>query len=59
MRLISNYELQTHNEKELSAIFCRVSKNLVLTQKGSPERRNALASLENISRARRARMLAC
>jgi hypothetical protein len=27
--------------------------------RGSPERRNALASLENISRARVARMLAC
>lgn len=59
MRLISNYELQTRNEKELSAIFCRVSKGLVRTRRGSPERRNALASLENISRARCARMLAC
>ena len=58
MRLISNYELQTRNEKELSAIFCQVSKNLVRTKRGSPERRNALASLENISRARRMRMLA-
>jgi len=59
MHMISNYELQTRNEKELSAIFCAVSKGLVRTRKGSPERRNALASLENISRARRARMLGC
>jgi hypothetical protein len=38
MRLISNYELQTRNEKELSAIFSQVSKGLVRTRRGSPER---------------------
>jgi len=52
MRLISNLELQERGESELSALFCTVSKGLVRTKRGSPERRNALASLENISRAR-------
>ena len=52
MRLISNLELQQRSESELAALFCTVSKGLVRTKRGSPERRNALASLENISRAR-------
>jgi len=59
MKLISNHELQKHSESELSALFCTVSKGLVRTDRGSPERRNALASLENISRARVARRLTC
>jgi hypothetical protein len=56
MKLISNYELQKWSESELSALFCAVSKGLVRTKRGSPERRNALASLENISHARAVRM---
>jgi hypothetical protein len=56
MRLISNQELQKRNESELSALFCMVSRGLIRTEKGSAERRNALASLENISRARSVRM---
>jgi hypothetical protein len=56
MKLISNYELQKRTNSELSALFCAVSKGLVLTRRESPERRNALASLENISRARAVRM---
>ena len=59
MKLISNHELQKHSESELSALFCTVSKGLVHTKRESPERRNALASLENISRARVARMQVC
>ena len=59
MKLISNHELQKWSATELSGLFCTVSKGLVRTKRGSPERRNALASLENISRARAARMLAC
>jgi hypothetical protein len=58
MRLISNYELYRQSESELSALFCTVSKGLVRTKRGSPERRNALASLENISRARAVRLSA-
>jgi len=53
MRLICSYELAKRNEKELSALFCQVSKGLVCTKRGSPERRNALGTLENISRALR------
>lgn len=56
MRLMSSYELQRRTEKELSALFARVSKGLVQSPSGSPERRNALGTLENISRARRARL---
>jgi len=56
MKLISAFELHRRSENELSALFGHVSKGLVLTGRGTPERRNALASLENISRARRQRM---
>jgi hypothetical protein len=52
MRLISNYELHHRNESELSAMFRQVSQGLVRTNRGSSERRNALATLENISRVR-------
>lgn len=58
MKLISNHELQRWSESELSALFCKVSKELVRTKHGSTDRRNALASLENISRARALRMKA-
>jgi hypothetical protein len=59
MKLISSHELQKRSESELSALFCTVSKGLIRTKKGSPERRNALASLENINRARSLRMTEC
>lgn len=59
MKLICNHELQKRTANELSALFCTVSKGLVRTKRGSPERRNALASLENISRARAVRMRTC
>ena len=58
MKLILNHELQQRSESELAALFCAVSEALVRTGRGSPERRNALGSLENISRARVARMTA-
>ena len=59
MKLISNHELQRRSESELSALFRTVSEGLVRTRRGTPERRNALASLENIGRARAERMSAC
>jgi hypothetical protein len=59
MKLMLTHELQKRTESELSALFCTVSKGLVRTKRGSPERRNALASLENISRARAVRMQGC
>jgi hypothetical protein len=57
MKLISAYELHRRSQNELSVLFGQVSRGLVLTQAGTPERRNALASLENISRARRERLI--
>jgi hypothetical protein len=56
MKLISNHELQKRSDSELSALFRAVSQGLVCTSRGSPERRNALASLDNISRARAVRI---
>ena len=59
MKLISNHELLERSESELSALFRTVSEGLVRTRRGTPERRNALASLENIGRARAERMSTC
>ena len=59
MRLISAFELHRRSASELSDLFGHVSKGLAQTQRGTPERRNALASLGNIARARRARMAEC
>lgn len=58
MRLVLHSELTTLSEKELCAMFARVSANLARTQQGSPARRNALATLENINRAQAARWTA-
>lgn len=52
MRLICVHELHGRNLNELSQLFRQVSQGLPRTERGSPERRNALASLENISRER-------
>jgi hypothetical protein len=59
MKLISSHELVQRSESELLALFRAVSEGLVRTSRGSPERRNALASLENIGRARAERMSIC
>lgn len=56
MRLITSFELAAKSEKELSELFRKVSQKAVTTRRGTPERRNALGTLENISRARAARM---
>ena len=56
MKLISNFELAHRNTSELSALFRHVSQGLARTTRHSPERRNALATLENISRAQALRM---
>jgi hypothetical protein len=39
MRLISALELHQQSESELSALFRTVSKGLILTERGSPERK--------------------
>ena len=51
MRLITNIELGGQGELELRALFGAVTKAVAQTERGSAERRNGLASLENISRA--------
>ena len=56
MRLITAIELQNRDEHSLSDLFRKVSMRLATTRAGTPERRNALASLENISRARAFRL---
>jgi len=49
-RLIMAQELHSLNETELRALLHEVSQQLALSNPGSPERRNALASYENIVR---------
>ena len=56
MKLVSAIELHRRSANELSELFGQVSRGLARTQHGSPERRNALATLENIARERRVRM---
>ena len=56
MRMMTRSELAGRNEGELAALFGAVSKKLVLTGRDTPERRNALATLENINRERLAKM---
>jgi hypothetical protein len=51
MKLITTSELMKRSESELKYIFSIVSQNLAKTNPETPERRNALASLENISHA--------
>ncbi len=52
MKLISTHELARMNERDLSHLFRVMSLALAGTKRETPERRNTLASLENISRAR-------
>ncbi len=55
MRLITSQELSERTDEELQVLFNTVSKALAFTEGQSPERRNALATLENIERARAGR----
>ena len=50
MRLITNFELATKSQNELLAILRECYISLAMSSKESPERRNALASIENIQR---------
>lgn len=52
MRLMTRSELSGRNENELAELFQSVSKNLARTRRDTPDRRNGLATLENITRAR-------
>ena len=51
MRLMTAAELAAVSESELRSLYRSVAQGLVLTQRNSAGRRNALASLENITRA--------
>lgn len=50
-RLLTIAELQQRNASELHALFRQASQALARTTAGTPERRNGLASIENIQRA--------
>lgn len=49
--LMTIAELHYRTESELRALFRDASQAVARTAVGTPERRNGLASLENISRA--------
>ena len=57
MNLITRFELATRSKSELQALYREVFGALVRSTSGSAERRNALASLENIQAEIRARDL--
>ena len=57
-RTITASELENKTDIELSALFRKVSEDAVKSNSGSSDRRNSLASLENISRAMRKRHMA-
>lgn len=50
-RLLTIAELQHRNAAELQALFRQASQSLARTRAGTPERRNNLATIENIARA--------
>jgi hypothetical protein len=58
MRLITASDLAKRSNSELAALFRDVSQTLALSEPSSSERRNALATLENIDRERAARLAA-
>lgn len=47
-KLIVAAEITGRTEKELSTIYARVTRELTQSEAGTPERRNALASLDNV-----------
>lgn len=52
MQLITTYELQRLTETELSVLFRRANEALTKSAPQSAERRNVLATLENVTRRR-------
>lgn len=50
-RIITPSELHCLGEEELRSLFHKVSQDLAQTEAGTQERREALASLDNIQRA--------
>lgn len=51
MRLLTSFELAGRTEEDLASLFRTASQALSRTERGSAERRNGLATLENIGRA--------
>jgi len=51
MKLLTIFELATRSDNELYATYRDAFNELEKIEKGSADRRNALASLENIERA--------
>lgn len=58
-KLITVWELQQCSDNELCALFQKVSQDMVQSKPGSSERRNALASMENITRSLNTRCKLC
>ena len=54
-KIITSFDLDHRSDNELCALFQKVSQDLTKSKPGSHQRRNALASLENISRVLNAR----
>ena len=52
MKLLVSHEMQGKSESELCGLFAHACTELNKSKAGSPDRTNALGSLENISRAR-------
>lgn len=50
MRLITRFELATRSSDELHQLYSEIFNALARTGTGTPARRNALATLENIQR---------
>ncbi len=49
-KIITSYDLDHRSDNELCALFQKVSQDLTKSEPGTYQRRNALASIENISR---------
>lgn len=59
MKMMTSFELQNKQEKELAVLFDLATKSLAMSRQSTPERRAVLGTLENISRARAFRFLKC
>lgn len=56
MKLITHFELATRSTSELHALYREIFNALVRSAPGSDERRNCLASLENVRSEMRNRL---
>ena len=50
MELLTRYDLASKSDGELRGLYCKTFNALIQSALESPERRNALASLENLTR---------